>query len=164
MHGPDQGAGSPPMKAWIVILCLGLSACGTANREMISIHGRISFLDEAPPPPGYVLHLSETRSPSVLSRYFTVALIAPSADGSFSIDAFVCENVSVTARFAGGVGGRRDDPIWNSPIEIVADEAETARIRSSHWPLDSYEEQARRDADEFARRAAELGGAQRVPC
>lgn len=159
------------MKAWLLVVCLAAAGCAS-NREILPICGTIAFADGLPPPPGYVLTLDEGRSYSLLARVrqplaldsrVTIAVVTPSEDGSFALDAFVCEEVSLRAIYAGGAFGRRDDPIWQSPIHIVADERETEYIRAQTWPL-PLQSLDQSQAEEFAQDAAEFGGPERVPC
>lgn len=146
-----------------ILALLFLAACA-GTRQPIVINGVLRLSDEAPPPPGYVVALREWRHDSWLGRYMTIAVTEPDPDGRFTFNTFVCRQIDVNARFAGGVGAHRDDPVWSSPITIIADEQRTNAIRSSNWPLDSYETLASREAAVFQRRADERGGAARVPC
>lgn len=150
------------MKCLAVLPCFALAACIAGPREPVTIEGRLVFADGAPPPPGYVLYLSEWRQPGWLGRHFTIAVITPENDGSFSVEAYVCRNIGLQAPSAAGVGGRRDDPQWGAPIALEADVARTEFVRSRSWPDSRGLEQ--READEFAQRAEALGGARRVPC
>lgn len=150
------------MKPLMLLFTLILAACGAGPREAVTIYGQIVFSDGAPPPPSYVLYLKEIRQPSVLSRNFTIAIVIPDSEGFFSINAYVCEHFSIAAPFGPEVGAQRGDGTFNSPIRIRLDATATANIRSRSWP-DPWS-MGETEADEFSRRAQELGGAQHVPC
>lgn len=121
---------------FLAVVAAALASCISGRTEFTAT-GTVHFFDGQPPPPGYILVLSEFRTAEHLDRYFPVQHIEIGSGGVFQVEAFTCDRVALDVPGYRTITGRVDDPVWAEPIVIMIDQEATAEIRPMAWPRPS---------------------------
>ncbi len=94
----------------------------------MSLTGTISLLAGTSLPADFALYLLEERSQgrAVGTAFVAIGKIVPASDGSFTYSGAVCDQLILTSGTGFAVSGRREDEIWDRPIEVKLDRDDLA--------------------------------------